>query len=301
MPDISPLLSLLSIYAFIALGFGLKRKFDEKLDDNTLTLISLYALQPVLAFWGLTRRPLDMELAMVPFLYFLAILAGLGATLLLGRRLFPERKLRSVFTVAPLIGNTGNIGIPLGIVLFGVESAAFTSAVNLVNVIVVYVFGVYFFSRGRFSVKESLLNILRLPVLWASFLALGFNASGWTVPDPVEQALAMGAYASMAHMLLLFGMFLYGARNHRPRWKLAGSIGAVKFLLLPLAGFLLVRHFQLAPMAAGVVILELAVPLALMNAVLASLYDCEPRETTIQILVSSLGFLAIFPFLVLLF
>ena len=74
--------------------------------------------------------------------------------------------------VAAIIGNTGNLGIPLNIAIFGEASIPYTTVVNLVNVFVVYIIGVYFYSRGSFDAKTSLKNILKLPILWATVIAI---------------------------------------------------------------------------------------------------------------------------------
>ncbi|WP_245394676.1 AEC family transporter [Sulfurospirillum diekertiae] len=68
-------------------------------------------------------------------------------------------KEKSIITICVIIGNTGNLGIPLGIALFGDDSILYMSMINITNVFIVYTLGVFFYSRGNFSIKQSLFNI----------------------------------------------------------------------------------------------------------------------------------------------
>ena len=69
----STLLAVISIYLFIFIGFIAKKVFQDDIHEKTLILISLYFLQPMLTFWGLTRTPIDFNLVLTPFLYFIIV------------------------------------------------------------------------------------------------------------------------------------------------------------------------------------------------------------------------------------
>jgi len=205
----SVIFSVLSIYIFIAVGFVAKLSFKEKIDDRTITLLSVYFLQIFLTFWGLLKRPIDETLVYAPLLYIGIVLLTLLLTFPFIKKLFSDPKERSIATVAALIGNTGNLGIPLGIAIFGEESIPYTTVINLVNVFVVYTLGVYFYSRGTFDVKSSMMNIIKLPILWAAMIAIALNLGGYEPSETVDKTLQMGAYASIVIQLMLFGVYLY--------------------------------------------------------------------------------------------
>jgi len=289
----SILFSILGIYIFILVGYFAKRQFKEQMDERTITLLSVYFLQVFLTFWGLLKRPIDTTLFMTPLIYLSVIFMALLLMLPLLKRLFSEQKERSIATVAALIGNTGNLGIPLGIAIFGEASIPYTTVINLANVFFVYTIGVYFYSRGSFSVKNSLLNIIKLPVIWAAFIAISLNLVGYVPSESVEKTLMMGAYASMTMQLVLFGIYLYGVKIKALSRRLtAWSIG-VKFILLPLIAFFIIRFTELPTLVKGILFMELMMPLAVSNVNLAALYECRPKETTAQVFISSILFLGI--------
>ncbi|MEA1918323.1 MAG: AEC family transporter [Campylobacterota bacterium] len=284
-------ISVLGIYVFIAVGYIAKRSFKEKIDDRTITLLSVYFLQIFLTFWGLLKRPIDSSLIVAPTLYLLIVLITLGLTFVLVKKLFHDPKERSIAMIAALIGNTGNLGIPLGIAIFGEESIPYTTIINLVNVFFVYTLGVYAYSRGSFDVKTSLINILKLPAIWAAIIAISLNLLGYQPSETVDKTLMMGAYASMTIQLLLFGIYLYDVKLQEINRLLIAWVSGVKFLLLPLITFVILLFIEMDPMIKGILFLELMMPLAVANVNLASLYECRPKDVTALILVTSLLFL----------
>lgn len=286
-------LSLVSIYIFILLGYIAKRTFQSKIDDKTITLLNVYFLQIFLTFWGLLKRPIGVEFLYSPMLYLAIVFVMLFFSLLLAKVLFSDPKDRSIATIAALIGNTGNLGIPVNIAIFGEQSIPYTTVINLVNVFMVYIFGVYYYSRGSFSIKESLLNIVKLPILWAALLAIALNLVGYVPSDSVEKSLQMGAYASMVMQLLLFGIYLYSSSIKEIGAKLMTWVVSVKFIILPLLTFIALQFLVLDPMVKGVLFIELMMPLAVANVNFASLYECKPTVVTALVFVTSLLFLGL--------
>ena len=71
------LIAITSIYLFIFIGYFFKKVFKNQIDEKTLILLSVYFLQPILTFWGLTRVSLNHELLYVPIIYLAIILSVL--------------------------------------------------------------------------------------------------------------------------------------------------------------------------------------------------------------------------------
>ncbi len=285
------LLSVVSIYSFIFAGFVLKKSFKEKIHEQTLTLLVVYLLSPILVFWGFMLRPIDKELLLAPTVFFIVSMLAFAIIYLFSKRIFADKKERSIANAAPLIGNTGNIGIPLCIMLLGEESIPYTNAINLVNIFFVYVLGVFFYSLGSFSVRQSFFNIAKMPVIWSAILALSLNLFGITLDKNIFKALEMGAYSSMAIQLILFGTFLYSATFTTFSKKLFFYVFGVKFFFIPALALVFLLSFSIDKYIAAIIFLELSVPLAITNATLATLYDCKPKELTAHIFYSTLFFL----------
>ncbi len=284
-------LAISSIYIFILIGYSAKYFFKEKIDEHSFNLLSVYFLQVFLTFWGLLKRPIDSELLMTPIIYLLIVSIVLILTFFLAHSLFTDAKERSIASIAALIGNTGNLGVPLGIAIFGEESIPFTTLINLMNIFIVYTFGIYFYSRGHFEIKESLKNIFKLPVLWFAMLAIYFNLAEISLPTEIMRVLEMGAYASIVLQLIILGMYLHSVKLHNLNLRLTLHVQIIKFLVLPAFAFFILELTSLTPMVKGIIFIELFMPLAVTNVNLSSLYGCRPQEVTAQIFISSLLFL----------
>ena len=289
----SIIFSILSIYVFIVMGYVAKMSFKEQIDDRTITLINVYFLQVFLTFWGLLLHPVDITLLYAPSIYLFIVAILLLLSIFTAKYFFENKKEYSIATVAALIGNTGNLGIPINIAIFDEESIPYTTIVNLMNVFVVYTIGVYYYSRGTYDVKSSLLNIVKLPILWAAIVAILLSIYRVPIHDSIMKMLMMGAYASMTMQLFLFGIYLYGTEIKEISKKLLLWVLAFKFILLPVVAFIVLLNVNLEPMIKGIIFIELLMPLAVANVNLASLYECNPRVVTALVFVSSLLFLGV--------
>lgn len=267
--------------------------FKESIDDKTITLINVYFLQIFLTFWGLLIRPVDITLLYAPSVYLVIVAIALLISALVAKKLFEDKKEYSIATVAAIIGNTGNLGIPLNIAIFGEESIPYTTIINLMNVFVVYTIGVYYYSRGSFDVKTSLKNIVKLPILWAAAAAIILSMQGYNPNDEIMKVLMMGAYASIVMQLFLFGLYLYGTEVKEISKKLTLWIVSIKFLFLPATAFLILYNIEMDSMIKGIIFLELLMPLAIANVNFASLYDCKPKIVTALVFISSILFLGV--------
>jgi predicted permease len=290
---LTTLLSIVFVYIFILLGYMARKIFKEEMNPKTLTLMSVYFLQPFVTIWGFSTAKLHTEHIVVPLLYLGIIFALLLPPILLGKLIFADMKKRAIFTIAGFVGNTGNIGIPLGIALFGEQSVIYTTLINIANVFVVYILGVYIYSRGSFSIKASLLNIVKIPIIPASMVAIFLNINNITFSPQIEEFFKMGAYAGIVLQLFLLGTFLEGIKIQELHPKLFIGTITQKFIIIPLFTFLVLRFTDLPVLVQGVILMAMMVPLAVANINLASLYDCRPKDVTSLILLSTLLFIPV--------
>jgi len=283
------------VYCYILIGYLAKRIFQERIDEQGLVLLSVYIFQPFLTFWGLLQRPIDLDLAIAPLLFLAISIVTIAINFLLARRLFHDPRDRSIFTVSAVIGNTGNLGVPLGLTLFGEASLPYTTIINLANVFLVYTFGAYFYSRGRFDVATSIANTIKLPILWFALLAILLSLLGFQPSPQLDRFLQMGAYSAIVLQLIIFGLYLAKISIDHLDWKLLFWVLMVKFLFIPLLALALLAPLSLDPLAKKILFMELAMPLAVANINLAALYQCKELSVTALVFTTSLLFPLLLP------
>ena len=89
------ILSVLPIYFFLSFGFYCK-KFKTQIDEKSLVLLSLYFLQPIMIFLGLTKEPINYEFVISP-LFFLISMGSTLVLMLLYSKLFLHLKQMKIF------------------------------------------------------------------------------------------------------------------------------------------------------------------------------------------------------------
>ena len=127
--------------AKIISGNEVSQILKDEMNEKGMILLSIYFLQPILSFWGLSSRPIDLSLLEAPFWYVTISLIGVLLSSIIAFFFFKnDVQEKSIITICVILGNTGNLGIPLGIALFGDASIIYTSMINIANVFIVYTF-----------------------------------------------------------------------------------------------------------------------------------------------------------------
>jgi predicted permease len=281
----------------VLLGFIAKKSLKNGIDEKSIVALNIYFLLPMLAFWGLLSKEIKIKTLSIPLLYALIFLLALIISRIVAKALFSDPKDISIVTISSVTGVTGSIGIPLGISLLTNDSVIYTSLINTISMFLVYTIGVYIYSRGSFGISKSLINVFKMPIIWASLIAIVLNIYGIKLESSLFRSLKMGAYSAIVMQLVIFGIFLAETRLKSINLKLLGSVVTLNFILIPLISVLILSILNLSKIELGSILLEIIVPLAITNVSLASIFDCKPKEVTSLVFITSLIFI---PFVVVL-
>ncbi|WP_333803419.1 AEC family transporter [Sulfurospirillum sp.] len=285
-------IAILSIYVFILFGFIAKKVFKDQIQERGMSIITVYFLHPIFSFWGLSTKPITLSLLQVPLYYVLISCVAIALGVIFARIFFSNDKEKAIMSIAVALGNTGNLGIPLGIALFGEDSIIYTSMISVANTFMTYTLGVFFYSGGTSNLKASLLNIIKLPVIWAAFIALALNFAHITIPPSIFKSLEMGAYCMIVLQLIAFGMYLCNVKIKTLNIKLLLHVNLVKFIIAPmLSAWILFYLLPLEPYVSAILLVQLIMPLALNNINVAAIYDCKPIDVASLVFFTSFVFI----------
>jgi predicted permease len=268
------------LYILVAIGFAWKKFVSPDLNERHLSQLMMYFLAPGLVFWGFSAAPITASVFMTAFYYTLVCISALMVTLLLSALLGYGPRKRAILTMNNVLLNTGNLGIPIGLAFFGTASLPYTTATNMVAVILSYTVGVYFYSRGAFTVKESFFNIIKLPVLWMGALAIILNVNQVLFPTNFLDFLEIWGHMTIGFQLITLGVFFATYLTRVTDKKMFRSSLSTKFILLPILALGLINIFSLEGLTAQVLFLQSLMPAAVNNLNLASLYKCKPDKVT---------------------
>ena len=197
----------------------------------------------------------------------------------------------STFLPSLLFPNIGNMGLPVCLFAFGKTGLALGLTVFLVIFTLQMSLGILL-AAGR----ENLLGLVRQPVLWATAVAVGLVATGNSLPAWLDNTTGILGGATIPLMLVTLGVSL--ARLKVAEWKHSLLFSLVRVLggfglAVAVAGLM-----GLEGVDRGVLILQLSMPVAVFNYLLALRYQREPGEVAGMVVLSTLLAFALLPLVV---
>lgn len=277
---------ILPIFVVIGLGWGFARKTHP--DIRILSRLTFYVLSPSLVFSSLIKSNVEggEVIQIAAFVVALTIVMGvlaLGAARLMR---FDARQIAG-FVLAVTFVNAGNYGLGVNRLAFGAEAEARAIIYFVTSSVLVYTVGVLIATGFKGGWRGTLKQLAGLPHIYVLMLVLIIRATGWQVPEPILEGINFPAQATIPLMLLLLGMQLSGVsvgQYRRP--ALVGS--ALSLLVAPMMAFGLAGLIGLSGSARQAAILEASMPAAVINTLIATEFNAEPKLVTGTVVISTL-------------
>jgi predicted permease len=264
------------ILAIAVVGYLLARTTEVAVEPLNTT--GLYVLVPALAFHSILTTPLGggevakLAVGVVAYAVVMILLAWV-----VGRLLGESGALLGALMLAAAFPNSGFVGIPLSEFAFGDVGRSTAVLYLTVQSLVVYTLGVYIASRGvDRGVRDAILEIFRLPLIYAVALAVAMRAVG-LVPaadGSTMETLGMVGNAAIPVMLLVLGIQL--ARTDVTAVTRSAAPAFLKLAAAPVVAVVLAVVLGFADATvARVFVLESAAPAAVTPLALTIEYADE--------------------------
>ncbi|MDE4141502.1 MULTISPECIES: AEC family transporter [Rhodobacterales] len=267
-------------FAWVRLGFEYRIQF--------VTRLAMTLAVPCLIFTALMKTELDK--AAIGW-FVLAALAGHALLALAGAALVRVMQLERRSYLAPFIfGNTGNLGIPLSLFAFGEAGLGYAVAMLAVSAVLSFTFGIYLVAGEGGGGKA-----LREPMVWATLLGALFLWQGWQTPQFLTNALDLIGQMAIPLMLITLGVAV--ARLTPGKTGLAVLLSLIKVTFSAAIGWGLGLAFGLDYTAFGVLVLQLATPVAVTSYLLAEKFEADAQAVAGMVVVSTLMSVAALPLL----
>ncbi len=182
---------------------------------------------------------------------------------------------------APLIfGNTGNLGLPLALFAFGETGLSYAVIVFAVMAVGSFSVGVWMVSGGG-----SITKVFKEPISWATILGAVFLVQGWQTPIWMTNTLELLGQMAIPIMLITLGVAL--ARLQVTTLSRAIFLSLVKLLVSVGIAWIVGRWFGLNDIAFGVLVVQIATPVAVTSYLLAQKYGADANEVAGLVIVST--------------
>ncbi len=256
------------VFLLAAVGFvWVKMGFEYRVEFVTRMAMTLAV--PCLIFVALMKTKVDPEaLAAVS----LAALTAYSIVMIGCFALVRMARLDLQTYLAPLIfGNTGNLGLPLALFAFGEEGLGYAVVIFAVMAILSFTIGIWMVAGGG-----SLKRVVQEPLVAATLLGALFLWQGWETPEFLTNTIELIGQMAIPMMLITLGVAV--ARLETKAVTQALALSVVKVMICVGAAFLAANWFGLEPVAAAVLIVQVATPVAVTSYLLAEKYgkDAQP-------------------------
>lgn len=294
---------ILPLYFLILLGF-LAGKF-LKIKKEKIAVLLIYFLAPIVVFKGVMKADIVASNLSLPFL-FLGLGILISITFLYFSGLIWKDSTKNIIAFTSGTGNTGYFGLPVGLALFGDSYLPLIVLALLGTILYENSIGFYLVARGNNSKMESFKRLLKLPTIYAFFIALALNLFGVKFG---------GVYNNTTYIIQLaytfFGMMIIGLG--------IASMSKIKFDFKFISVAFLARFFVWPVVMLGIIfidktffnfysveiqkilILMSIIPLAANTVSYATLLKVHPEKSAMAVLLSTIFALFYIPLMVIIF
>lgn len=273
---------------FLAAGAGYILSKVTNLSARPLSQVIFYIFSPCLLYQLLTESKLSNGDILRNILFAMLVIIVSGViTWVVIRPLRLSRKMQSAVLLSTMFMNSGNFGLPVVLFAFGEAGLGFASLYFVANLILNYTLGVVIASSGSAKISQALLNLVKIPAIYAVILGIFSIQTGWQMPLPVTRTINLLADASIPGMLVLLGMQMKAVEWDGKTLPLALT-NVLRLVVAPAFAMLVAPIFGLSGAAYQSGVLESAMPTAVLSTVLATEYDAEPTFVTAAVISTSL-------------
>ena len=254
---------LFPVFFVIGVGYYLGKK-DPNFDTTFITNFAGNIGTPAMIFYTITTTGITLDIFIEYFIYALIMIGGFSLAGLLF--LFILKK-DIISELPPLIlPNTGNMGVPICLFAYGTAGLGVASAIASVIILLHFTLNVLL-AKKSFSFEILIKNV----PIYAILASIAFLYFKWDVPGFIENTTFLLTYTTIFLVLMSLGIAL--SRLKVISWTHATILGGVRVVIGPVIGFTLIKILNLNGFFAGVVLIQSAMPSAVLTYLVGSMYS----------------------------
>ena len=281
---------LFPVFFIVGIGYFLGKK-NPKFDTTFITNYSGNFGAPALFIFAITSSGVTYSVFSEYFIYAVIALTSfalIGIIFLFFLKKDISRELPPYF-----LPNTGNMGIPICLFAYGTLGMGVAAAISSLVILLHFTVNIFLASK-KFDIKI----ILKSPPTYAVIVAVFFLYFDLEMPKVVINTVMLLGYAMIVLILMSLGVSLTQLKVFSLKDSIISSIGRV--IIGPIIGFLIIKIFNLSGFAAGVLLIQSAMPSAILSYLVAEMYSPKKVVDSISsmIVVSTLMSLITVPIIV---
>ena len=281
---------LFPVFFIVGIGYFLGKK-NPSFDTTFITNYSGNFGAPALFIFAISSSGVTYSVFSEYFIYAIIALTSfalIGVIFLFFMKKDISRELPPYF-----LPNTGNMGIPICLFAYGTLGMGVAAAISSLVILLHFTINIFLASK-KFDIKI----ILKSPPTYAVIVAVYFLYFDLEMPKVVLNTVMLLGYAMIVLILMSLGVSLTQLKVFSLKDSVISSIGRV--IIGPIIGFMIIKLFDLSGFAAGVLLIQSAMPSAILTYLVAEMYSPKKVVDSISsmIVVSTLMSLITVPIIV---
>lgn len=294
---------VLSSLLSVVIGY-ISGRFSNVEKDSIAALL-FYFVAPIVFFAIPTSTQLTINsLGITAVTFSVCTLLSIFSYWLYGKIWQDNHK--NILALSSGTGNSGYVVLPIATTIFN-DNTLGIYALGLIGISIYEAsVGCYYCARSVSSFKDSVISVIRLPLLNAFFLGCLLSLMGFQLPNFFHEFVGnmKGSYSILG--MVMIGLALANIKKFEFDMKFTAAAFASKFLFYPIAFNLLILldRFVLKwydNEYYNALQLLCVAPLATNTIVLASLYKIHPEKMATAVLLSLIFVLLYMPIMALIF
>jgi predicted permease len=258
---------LFPVFFVVGIGYYLGKK-NPNFDNSFITTFASNVGTPAMVIYSITSTGITFEQYTSYFVYYLIAIIGFAFTGLLILYLLKTKDIIREIPVF-ILPNNGNMGIPICLFAYGSQGLGIAASISSLIILLHFTLGVFLADR-----KFDFNVLIKNPPFYAIIFSVSFIYLDLEMPKAIINLTELLTYTAIVLILMSLGIALTKLKVFSLTNSIISSIGRV--IIGPLVGFLVIIFFDLSGFGAGVILIQSAMPSAILNYLIGSMYS--PKE-----------------------
>jgi len=269
--------TVIPVFLIILVGYVIGKY--KKVNVQPMVDLIVYISGPCLIFASVSRSDINLSD------FFTMALAAIGVILTLALLVFLFLKLtksEKIGLYLPLtIGNTGYLGYPVALFAFGMAGLSRAVVYDMMGSLFLFSLGIYIVHH-----KNEFKEIFKVPLIYAVVIGLLFNIFRINTPEMIFKPIEMIGLITIPLALMILGYKL--TKIKVSSFKIALFASLFKIIGGFLIALLMVKLLSLTGLVRDVLLVQAAMPSAVMSMILCQKYNRDADLVASIIFVSTL-------------
>ena len=254
---------LFPVFFVVAVGYYIGKK-NPKINTDFITDLSAKIGAPAIVFYEITTTGISFDIFLSYFWYSLVAIIGFS---IVGLTFLYFLKKDLIRELPPFIlPNTGNMGLPICLFAYGSQGLGVAATISSLVILFHFTLGVFLADR-----KFNFQVIIKSPSFYAIIVSVFFLYFEIDPPSFLVNTTMLITYATIFLILMSLGIALTRLKVFSFNSALVSSIARV--VIGPIIGFVIIKYFNLSGFAAGVLLIQSAMPSAVLTYLVGSIYS----------------------------